>query len=110
MSDNTWYFACGSNMDAERMRKHIGRLPGRIPGILRGWRLEFNKMYTKISGVGFANIVHCLGEIVEGVLYAVTEEELQKLDRFEGVPDHYKRHRINVERRDTGDVVAAESM
>ncbi|RPF49470.1 cation transport regulator ChaC [Thermodesulfitimonas autotrophica] len=107
MSKNICYFAYGSNMDAERMKKRVGRLPDRIPGALRNWRLEFNKASKNIPAVGFANIVPCLGKIVEGVLYLLSEEELQELDRYEGVSHHYKRHQVSVERRDTGEVVAA---
>ncbi|OAT80321.1 gamma-glutamylcyclotransferase family protein [Desulfotomaculum copahuensis] len=106
MSENLWYFAYGSNIDAERIKERIGFLPDRIPGTLGNWHLEFNKT-SKKTGEGFANIVPCPGEIVEGVLYAVTEEELQKLDCYEGVPAHYIRYQINVVRQDKGEVVAA---
>ncbi|MDH7577868.1 MAG: gamma-glutamylcyclotransferase [Bacillota bacterium] len=69
--------------------------------------LEFNKASRNIPGTGFANIVPCLGSVVKGILYAVTEEELGKLDRYEGVPLHYRRHRVNIEQRDIGQVVSA---
>jgi len=103
----SWYFAYGSNMDAERMKKRVGRLPDRISGALRNWRLEFNKASKDVPGAGFANIAPCLGEGVEGVLYLLSDEELQELDRHEGVPHHYKRHQVCVERQGTGKVVTA---
>lgn len=68
-SKNICYFAYGSNMDAERMKKRVGRLSDRIPGAFRNWCLEFNKAAKNIIGLGFANIVPCPGEVVEGVLY-----------------------------------------
>jgi cation transport regulator ChaC len=107
LSKNVWYFAYGSNMDPERMKKRVGRLPDRIPGILRNWRLEFNKASKDISSKGFANIMPCPGKVVEGILYAVTEEELRKLDDYEVVPTHYEQYVITVERRDTGEVIPA---
>lgn len=107
MSENIWYFAYGSNMDAEQMKKRIGRLPDRVPGILRGWRLEFNKASENIPDAGFANITPCSGETVEGILYHLSERELRKLDGSEGVPYHYERHQVSVKRKDTGEVVAA---
>lgn len=93
-------------MNGERMKRRIGRLPDRVPGVLRDWCLAFNKA-SKNPGAGFANIVPCPGEVVEGVLYAVTEEELRKLDGYEGVPTHYERHEMAVEQRNTGEVIPA---
>ncbi|WP_041571133.1 gamma-glutamylcyclotransferase family protein [Candidatus Desulforudis audaxviator] len=107
MGENVWYFAYGSNMDTERMKERVGRLPDRIPGVLRNWRLEFNKAWENIPGAGFANIVPCPGDAVEGVLYLLLGEELRELDRYEGVPRHYKQRQVSVERRETGEVVAA---
>lgn len=107
LSKSVWYFAYGSNMDVERMKKRVGRLPDRVPGILRGWRLEFNKEAANIPGAGYANIIPCPDSAVEGILYAVTEEELRKLDGYEGVPNHYIRDQISVVRKDTDEVVSA---
>ncbi|MGB9791799.1 MAG: gamma-glutamylcyclotransferase family protein [Thermacetogeniaceae bacterium] len=109
MSDQTffWYFAYGSNMDSKRLKERIGRFPERVPGVLRDWKLAFNKAAKALPGVGFANIVLCPGERVEGILYAVTKEELLKLDTYEGFPTHYERREVSVERRDTGEVVSA---
>lgn len=107
LSRNIWYFAYGSNMDAKRMKKRIGRLSDRILGVVRNWRLEFNKASKNIPGASFANIVPCSGEVVEDILYTVTEEELRKLNFCEVVPVHYQHHRITVGRQDTGEVVAA---
>lgn len=103
----TWYFAYGSNMDADRMRKRIKRLPERVPGVLKDWQLAFNKMAERTPGKGYANIVPSPGDAVEGVLYPVTEEELQALDRYEDVPRHYEHCRVEVVRRDTGETVTA---
>ena len=89
------------------MKGRIGRLPERVSGVLRDWRLEFNKASRGIPGAGFANILPCPGDEVEGILYAVTEEELERLDRYEGVPCHYRRRQVNVERGDTGELVTA---
>lgn len=107
MDDYVWYFAYGSNMNISRLKKRIRRFPERVLAVLRDWRLVFNKTAESAPGVGYANIVPCPGEAVEGILYAVTEEELRKLDFYEGVPDHYKRCGISVERSDTGEIVSA---
>jgi len=45
---------------------------------------------------------------VEGELYIVPEEGLEKLDVFEGVTEgEYKRVKVKVKRKDTGGIVAA---
>lgn len=102
-----WYFAYGSNMDEERMRKRVGTWSARVPGVLAGWRLAFNKQADNKPGEGYANIVPSSDRTVEGVLYAVDEEALVVLDRYEGVPWHYRRERLAVERKDTGETVEA---
>ncbi|NPV28356.1 MAG: gamma-glutamylcyclotransferase [Firmicutes bacterium] len=107
MTASIWYFAYGSNIDANQMKERIGRCPDRVLGILRNWRLEFNKASAKVPGAGFANIMPCPGDAVEGVLYLLSEEELRRLDHYEGVPHHYRRHLVNVERQQTGKDVTA---
>ncbi len=82
MTASIWYFAYGSNIDANQMKERIGRYPDRVLGILRNWRLEFNKASAKVPGAGFANIMPCPGDAVEGVLYLLSEEELRRLDHY----------------------------
>jgi len=57
---------------------------------------------------GYANIIEDANEIVEGVLYEITEEEMKELDRYEGCPEHYERMKIEVT-WDTGKKVIAET-
>lgn len=72
------YFAYGSNLNPERMRRRIpdARPAGRAT--LRGWRLV-ERLY--------ADIEKARGGRVGGVLYLVTPTELQRLDAYEG--HHY---------------------
>lgn len=81
------YFAYGSNMNPERIRRRIpdARPVGRAA--LRGWRLV-ERLY--------ADIERSRGGRVEGVLYLVTEAELRRLDAFEGCPGVYRRVRVAV--------------
>ncbi|MCX8182535.1 MAG: gamma-glutamylcyclotransferase [Candidatus Methanomethyliaceae archaeon] len=94
------YFAYGSNMDPERMEKRIGEFYSIEGAILRGYRLAFNKKAQGKPGEGYANIVRDDSRAVEGVLYEIDEEKLKKLDKFEGVPYHYRRCEITVECKD----------
>ena len=74
------YFAYGSNLNPERMRRRIpdARPVGRAT--LRGWRLV-ERLY--------ADIEKARGGRVEGVLYLVTPTELRRLDAYEGYPNIY---------------------
>ena len=94
------YFAYGSNMDPERMRKRSISFSQRIRAVLKGYRLEFNKVASRNSQEGYANVVKFEKGIVEGVLYEIPDSDLSKLDRFEGYPDHYDRVMIKVELND----------
>jgi gamma-glutamylcyclotransferase (GGCT)/AIG2-like uncharacterized protein YtfP len=85
-------FAYGSNMDSERMSER-GIIPiKRMYGEMRNWKLVFNKKSQKLPGVVFANIIPEKRSIVEGVLYEINIEDLEKLDKFEGHPEHYTRY------------------
>jgi len=46
-------------------------------------------------------------DVVEGILYYVSSRDLKKLDRFEGVPNHYQRHELLVKRRDNHQQIKA---
>lgn len=102
-----WYFAYGSNLHRERLEKRIDRtnLECQV-AYLDGYKLSFNKPAD--DGSGYAMISQCEGETVYGVLYALHEAELKKLDRYEGVPSHYVRRRIPVTALNR-DVISAQT-
>lgn len=67
----------------------------RTTGILKDWKLKFNKKASKGDWV-FANIEKMEGEVVEGIVFGILESDLNKLDKFEGAPKHYRREKIEV--------------
>lgn len=86
-------FAFGSNMCSGRFRDY-GVSPegaGR-PAVLPGHRLLFNKESTKDDS-GKANVVAHEGSEVWGVLYAISDGDLEKLDKGEG---GYRRERLSL--------------
>ncbi len=97
---SVYYFAFGSNMNKERMIERKAEFTEMQKGILKDWKLVFNKINSRKEGAGFANIMPKVGSIVEGIIYKVDEETLQKLDRFEGVPNHYNRKTMEIESKD----------
>jgi len=90
------YFAYGSNMNSERMRKREINFLKREYTILKGWRLEFNKIASRNPKEGYANILRDKISVVEGILYTVQESEIRKLDEYEGYPNHYERIKVRV--------------
>ena len=89
------YFAYGSNMDLRQLTKREISFEFIGPGILEDYSLKFNKIASKRTGVGYANIVKQKGSRVEGLLFAIAN--LDQLDRFEGFPIHYKKEILKIQ-------------
>ena len=105
------YFAFGSNLSLDQMRK---RCPGhQLVGIavLTNHRVVCNKKGD--NGLDYyAGIVCSPGDEVLGVLYQLTEEDIASLDVSEGCKDggrHYIRNEKDflVRSRETGQVINA---
>lgn len=92
------YFAYGSNMKLEQMESR-GKVISRTRAFLRDHRLTFNKASRKNPAEGFANVVKSEGSTVEGVLYLL-DDDISMLDKSEGVPKHYTKETMQVERMD----------
>jgi len=85
-----YYFAYGSNLDKNQMKARVGDWKNSYKGILEGYRLTFDSR-------GKADIIEDKNGKVFGVVYELTEEQLNKLDIFEGIRNNiYKRHPVKV--------------
>lgn len=100
------YFAYGSNMNHEKMRKRNINFSQRKHALLRDYRLEFNKIAKRNPEEGYANVIPEQNEIVEGVLYEMKKSDLLILDKSEGYPVHYNRIKLKV--KDDNKEVKAE--
>ena len=77
------------------MHERLGWSPSRSGAILHDYEMIFNK---HSNDGGKANIMSSPGNIVEGILYSVNEEDLLILDKYEGVATkQYKRYDIKVQ-------------
>jgi len=74
------HFAYGSNMDPERMHQRCPDAADPRVAALAEFRFA-------ISALGVANIVPAEGAQVHGVLWTVSERDLENLDRLEGVAE-----------------------
>jgi len=92
-----YYFAFGSNMNKERMKKRNVRFTNAKRAILKDYRLVFNKKLSR-NETSAANIEPAPGEVVEGILYELEnpEEGITNLDYYEGYPAHYDRKILKV--------------
>ena len=95
MAQNTvWSFAYASNMSRAQVQQRAGEPGEERVARLDNYELNFDKVTR--GGAGSANLVPAEGKTVWGVLYRLSEQQLCALDRFEGVPEHYRRSEVNV--------------
>jgi gamma-glutamylcyclotransferase (GGCT)/AIG2-like uncharacterized protein YtfP len=90
------YFAYASNMEPRRFRRLC---PGSTvvgPARLPGRRLAFSR-YSRQRRGGSADIVPDAEAEVWGVLYEVSDADVDTLDRSEDVPAAYRRETVVVE-------------
>ena len=77
------------------MHERLGWSPSCSGAILTDYEMIFNK---HSNDGGKANIMSSPGNLVEGVLYSVNDEDLLILDKYEGVSSkQYKRYEIEVQ-------------
>lgn len=89
------YFAYGSCMCPEDLRRDVGNFQPVSAAVVRGFRLGFTR-YSRARKGGVADLVPDLNSEVEGVLYRLPLSELPALDVREGAPDNYRRDFIAV--------------
>ncbi|MHA1337611.1 MAG: gamma-glutamylcyclotransferase family protein [Promethearchaeota archaeon] len=90
------YFAYGSNMNPNRTKERGINFSKREHAIFEGWRLKFNKVASMNSNEGYTNIEKDDESVVEGILYTIQDADIEKLDRYEGYPNHYRKLKVRV--------------
>ncbi len=90
-----YYFAYGSNMNQQQMQERCPEslLIGKAR--LSHYKLDFT-IYSEKRKCGCADIVLTKDGEVWGLLYIVSDSDLEALDTFEGHPIHYKRCCVTV--------------
>jgi gamma-glutamylcyclotransferase (GGCT)/AIG2-like uncharacterized protein YtfP len=80
------YFSYGSFLDSETLKRHCPKAQYVGKAILPNWEVQFNFLSRTYKG-GVTGIEPAVAKLVRGVLYDVSNEELQHLDSIEGVPE-----------------------
>ncbi|MFP4501342.1 MAG: gamma-glutamylcyclotransferase family protein [Candidatus Hydrogenedentota bacterium] len=80
-----WYFAYGSNMKEDRLKKRVKThaIHRKYIGYLCDYKFSYNKK-SKKDGSAMANIIAKDGERVFGVCYEMDAAALEELQKYEG--------------------------
>jgi len=90
-----FYFAYGSNMNLEQMKRRCpdSKLLG--VAILKGYKFVYDG-YSHTRKGAVANIVESSDEIVNGALYKISDSDEENLDGYEGYPTYYQKKMVKV--------------
>ncbi len=100
--DFYWVIAYGSNMNIKRLISRVGVPQATLKGTIEGFQLRFNKQ-AQCKTKSTANICHQVEISSEDyqkdsnkvscpvVAYKLSSAQVDELDYYEGVPDHYIR-------------------
>lgn len=89
------YFAYGSNMNQEQMKKRCPESTFLGKGVLSGYKIAFTT-FSKTRNCGCADIVYSPDDEVWGLLYEISDSDRDELDKAEGHPKKYKRCEVTV--------------
>ena len=97
MDEPLWYFGYGSNMCAAIFREQRGMRPLDVrTGWLDGWRICFT-LPVGPGERGVANLEAAPDGRTHGVLYRLSRDDAERLDRTEGVHfGYYARREVEV--------------
>ncbi len=87
------YFAYGSNLDAMQMARRCPLARQIGPATLDEYRLGFTG-HSRSWGGAVATVWREHGHQVPGLLWALDDDDLARLDRFEGHPVVYRRRQL----------------
>jgi gamma-glutamylcyclotransferase (GGCT)/AIG2-like uncharacterized protein YtfP len=89
------YFAYASNLNREQMAGRCPEAKPRFTSTLPNYRLVFSG-YSRTREGATATIVGSKGSVVKGAIYDVPESGMLKLDKYEDVPNVYRRLNVIV--------------
>ena len=86
-----YYYGYGSNISLKYLREYCPTAKFVMKAVLPNFHVEFRRYSENLKG-GISTIMEVPGEMVHGVIYEVSDEEITDLDVLENVPEGiYKR-------------------
>ncbi|MCL5100677.1 MAG: gamma-glutamylcyclotransferase, partial [Candidatus Marsarchaeota archaeon] len=73
-----YYFAYGSNLSRARLKERVGNFSKEEKCIAEDYKLTFDDR-------GKADIITSVGSKVYGIIYELSTDQMNELDRYEGV-------------------------
>ncbi len=98
------YFAFGSNLQIEQMKRRCPSAEVEGVGRLYGYRLAFAGFSVTRGGAGVATVIEDETAWTSGAVFSIDQADLNRLDRFEGHPVSYRRS-LHPIRLDDGRIV-----
>lgn len=89
------YFAYGSNMALDQMKLRCPDSTLIGPAQLENHRLDFTR-FSSGWKCGVADVIDDPNQSVWGLLFSISEQDLDELDRYEGHPTYYTRKIVSV--------------
>jgi cation transport regulator ChaC len=82
-----WYFAYGTDLNVEQMKKLVGPWQLSKRALARNCRLAFNVFSKKRGKIYTPNLVETgkFEDTVSGVVYHLTQDQLKVLENYEGI-------------------------
>ena len=105
LGELVYYFAYGSNLSKKQMKECCPDSKPVSIVTLHHYKLVFVGWSRKWRG-GVASIKPFRGEKVIGAIYEISEDDLRRLDKYEGAPDLYTRVKVGVN-NDFGELIEA---
>lgn len=87
------YLAYGANLDSDIMHSRCPNAKFLGTGLLKDYRL----MFKGIEPIAYATIEPWENFSVPYVLWEISEDDEKALDRYEGYPESYQKHTVEIE-------------
>jgi cation transport regulator ChaC len=86
-SGKVWYFAYGTDLNVDQMRKLVGQWQLSKRALARNYRLSFNAFSKKRGKIYVPNLLETgkFEDTVSGVVYHITQDQLKALENNEGM-------------------------
>ncbi len=91
-----YYFAYGCNLNRKQMRERCPQSQPKFIATLHNYKPIFVGWSRQWRG-GVANIRRANGERIPGAIYEISEEDLRRLDRYEGSDNQHLNVIVNDE-------------